>query len=283
MLIILNVPKQEFTIIVSSSFWEMFALDLDSAHCDIVHTNLTVKNVVFHATANVFVKIKLPQLVFSEELIDLRITRNFRWSQLIKNRVRHIFGFVFGKVDKEGTRTYHETHECENTILIIPLIHEVGLMLWILLNFLIWQLGHIDRQFFVQWSINWFGQITKVNFLVKFSFIILGLEGLTTVKDVDTWLIGKLTCDVLQLVESGLLRKNSSIVFASLSDDLSVVLFLRDAVLIFAHSTFVFYLVNVGFGLLQLFCFCWKLLWLLWSLWWLFTTEPSGWFLLGFW
>jgi hypothetical protein len=56
----------------------MFALDLDSAHCDIVHTNLTVKNVVFHATANVFVKIKLPQLVFSEELIDLRITGNFR-------------------------------------------------------------------------------------------------------------------------------------------------------------------------------------------------------------
>lgn len=156
-------------------------------------------------------------------------------------------------------------------------------MLWILFNFFIWKFSDIDRQFFVQRPINWFGQITKVNFLVKLSFIVLGLEGLTAIKDIDTWLIGKLACDVLQLVESGLLRENSSIVFASLTDDLCVELFFRDAVLIFAHFAFVFYLVDVGFGLLQLLCFCWELLWLLWGLWWLFVTKPSGWFLLGFW
>lgn len=70
MLVVFNVLEYQLRVVVGSCLCIVLALYLDSAHCNVIDSNLTVECFVFHASSYGFVKVQLLEFVGSEEIVD---------------------------------------------------------------------------------------------------------------------------------------------------------------------------------------------------------------------
>ncbi len=166
--------------------------------------------------------------------------RSHLWHhQFVQDWVAQRFGLVFAKIHEQRPTTHNKTNEHHDPVLVVLLIHKISLMLWVLFNLFITQARHIHRQFFMQRAINWLGQITKIDIILKQSFIIFWLVSHTTVEHIDTGLVGQLTGNIFKFVQGGFLRQDLGVALARLAYNLYVVLFLGNVKLVFTLLTFI--------------------------------------------
>ena len=146
-LVVFNVLEHQSRVVVGSHLCVVLPLNLNSAHCHIVDSNLTVECVVSHPSSHCLVQTKFFQFVGSQEVTNF-LVGFYSWGyELVHDRVTHGLDFVFREVDKERSTSDHEANEGHDSVLVVLLIHEVGFVFGVLFDFLITQSSNIYSKF----------------------------------------------------------------------------------------------------------------------------------------